>query len=138
MGKMFYKDAYIVLFIYDITDKSSFEDLKNIWYDEVTKSGEKRPIFAVVGNKNDMYLNEEVSEDEGRKYAGDIDAIFTLVSAKTGDCINSLFENVLKKYLKPDFVSKINEENSKNKDSKRIENIIINDNRKNKKNKCNC
>ena len=61
MGKMFYKDAYIVLFVYDITDKESFNDLKKIWYEEIKKSGEKNSIYGVVGNKMDLYLNEQVN-----------------------------------------------------------------------------
>jgi len=108
MGKMFYKDAYIVLLIYDITDKRSFKDLKNVWFDELKKSGEKHTVLAVVGNKSDRYSEEEVDEDDARKYADEIGAIYGLVSAKTGDCINELFENVVKKYLDPDFVTQIN------------------------------
>ena len=44
MGKMFYKEAYIVLFIYDITDEESFLDLKNVWYNELTNAG-KNMLF---------------------------------------------------------------------------------------------
>ena len=110
MGKMFYKDAFIVLFIYDITDKKSFEDLKNIWYDEIKKTGEKHTVLAVVGNKMDLYLQEQVNDEDARKWADEIGAIFGLVSAKSGDCINILFENAIKKYLSPNFVAKINDE----------------------------
>ena len=110
MGKMFYKDAHIVLFIYDITDEKSFIDLKNVWYNELKKTGEKNTVLAVVGNKSDLYLNEKVEENEARKWAKEIGAIFGLVSAKTGDCINALFENVIKKYFSPDFVAEINKE----------------------------
>ena len=110
MGKMFYKDAHIVLFIYDITDEKSFIELKDVWYNELKKTGEKNTVLAVVGNKSDLYLNEKVEENEARKWAKEIGAIFGLVSAKTGDCINALFENVIKKYFSPDFVAEINKE----------------------------
>ena len=110
MGKMFYKDAHIVLFIYDITDEKSFIDLKNVWYNELKKTGEKNTVLAVVGNKSDLYLNEKVDENEARKWAKEIGAIYGLVSAKTGDCIKALFENVIKKYFSPDFVAEINKE----------------------------
>ena len=107
MGKMFYKDAFIVLFVYDITDKKSFLELKNYWYEEIKKTGEKHSVLAVVGNKSDLYLKEQVNEDEARKWADDIEAIYALVSAKEGDCINLLFDNVVKKYLSPDFVAQM-------------------------------
>ena len=45
IGKMFYKNAYIVLFVYDITNKKSFIDLKNVWYDELIKTGEKKAVM---------------------------------------------------------------------------------------------
>jgi len=114
MGKMFYKDAYIVIFIYDITDRESFLELKNVWYEELKSAGEKYTVIAVVGNKNDMFLNEQVSEDEGREWANEIGAIFGLVSAKTGDCINALFDSVIRKYLTPSFTAQINKERKRN------------------------
>ena len=66
-----------------------------------------------------------------------IGAIFALVSTKTGDCIFPLFENVLKKYLKPDFASKNIIENKRKSDITKIRNSA--ENRKiNKKSKCKC
>ena len=137
MSKMFYKDAHIVLFIYDITDLKSFKDLKNVWYDELKNKGEKHTVLAVVGNKSDLFLNEEVDEKEARKWADDIGAIFGLVSAKTGDCIKLLFENVVRKYLNPSFVSKINETKAiKEKQSIKLK--VEKEPEKNKKKKCPC
>ena len=133
MGKMFYKDAYIVLFIYDITDKSSFNELKNVWYDEIKKAGEKNIVLAVVGNKSDLYLNEQVNEDDARKWADEIGAIFGLVSAKKGDCINILFESVVKKYLSPDFVAQINEEKQNRGQTSNIQSKELNVKKKKKK-----
>ena len=135
MGKMFYKDAYIVLFVYDITDHNSFNDLKKVWYEELKKTGEKNSVYAVVGNKNDLYLNEQVNEDEARKWANEIGAIFGLVSAKTGDCINALFENCVKKYLSPDFEAQINSEKKEKEENKsvKIEKKNSNNNNNNKK-----
>ena len=131
MGKMFYKDAYIVLFIYDITDKKSFIELKNVWYKELQTTGEKKTVLAVVGNKSDLFLKEQVDENEARKWAKEIDAIFGLVSAKTGDCINTLFENVVRKYLSPDFIAEINKVKKEN--GVKIENNGSNNKKDNKK-----
>ena len=120
MGKMFYKEAHIVLFIYDITNKESFKELQEVWYKELTENGEKNLVSAVVGNKSDLYLNEQVKEEDAREWAKQIDAIFALVSAKTGDCINALFENVIKKYLSPNFISEINKEKRKKGNTKKL------------------
>ena len=136
MGKMFYKEAYIVLFIYDITDKESFLDLKNVWYNELNKAGEKHVVLAVVGNKSDMFLNEAVKEEDARKWANEIGAVFGLVSAKTGDCINLLFENVVRKYFSPNYVAKINKEKKNKEQSKTITLTYSNNNEKKGRNKC--
>ena len=138
MGRMFYKDAYIVLLIYDITDKQSFKDLKNVWMEELKRSGEKHTVLAIVGNKSDKYLEEQVNEDDARKYADEIGAVFGLVSAKTGDCINALFENVIEKYFNPDFVAQINVEREiqKKDDSMQIKKERHNNKKKKKRFNC--
>ena len=137
MGKMFYKDAYIVLFVYDITNKDSFIELKNVWYKELMNTGEKHAVLAVVGNKTDLFENEEVNEEEARNWAKEIGAIFALVSAKTGVGINALFENVVKKYLSPDFVVQINNEKIMKRESINLKKEDNNNNNRNKKNnKC--
>ena len=35
IAKLFYKGADIIILVYDITSKKSFEEIKNYWYDEV-------------------------------------------------------------------------------------------------------
>ena len=46
---------------------------------------------------------------ELKEYAKEINAIFMLVSAKNGDNVNNLFEDVIRKYLGDDFVKKVDE-----------------------------
>ena len=55
LAKIFYKDAQIIIFVYDITNKISFDSLSNFWYKEVLKNSLSNVIFAVVGNKIDLY-----------------------------------------------------------------------------------
>jgi small GTP-binding protein len=136
MGKMFYKDAYIVLFVYDITDLKSFEELQKVWYPELTNSGEKHAVMAVVGNKSDLFEKEQVNEEDARKWAKEIGAIFGLVSAKTGDCIKELFENCVKKYLSPDFIAVIKSAKRNKGEGTKIDNNNNNNNNKKKKRFC--
>ena len=109
LGKHFYKDAYIVILVYDITNKDSFEEIKTVWYPSVKEHGEKYSVLAVVGNKCDLYENEEVKENEAREYAQQIGATFMLVSAKSGDNIDLLFDTLVKQYLGPAFTEQLNE-----------------------------
>ena len=117
LGRMFYRKAYIIIFVYDITNYDSFINLKTIWYDEILKNAEKNIVLGVIGNKSDLFENEKVKEEEARKWAEEIGAVFGIVSAKTGSCINNVFESLVKKYLNGEFRNiKDNWENIDNKD----------------------
>ena len=108
LGKSFYKDAFIVLLVYDITRQESFDNLKNIWYVELERNGEEKPIIAIVGNKIDQYEKENtVDEEEAKKYAGSVNAIFQVVSAKNGDNINDLFNSCLDAYYNLNYPDKV-------------------------------
>ena len=114
LAKIFYKEAKVIGLCYDITNKTSFIELKNYWYEHETKTNvDGNPIFAVIGNKNDLYERKQVSDEEGKAFAKDINAIFQVTSAKTDSGINLLFENIGKKYFNPDFDN--NEEENKQK-----------------------
>ena len=100
IGKHFYKDAYIVCLVYDITNQESLDSLKTTWYPDLLKYGEKNPILAVVGNKCDLYESECLAdENEAKEFAKEIGAVFMLTSAKTGDGIEKLFDIIVDKYL---------------------------------------
>ncbi len=110
VGKHFYKDAYIVCLVYDITSQDSLEQLEKIWYPDIKKYGEKYTILAVVGNKSDLYENDYLAdENHAKEFAQSINAIFMLTSAKTGDGIEKLFDTLVDKFLSSDFNSKYKE-----------------------------
>ena len=109
LGRHFYKDAYIVCLVYDITNSQSFEDLKEKWYNYLKTFGEKNNVLAVVGSKSDCYEKEDVTEEEAREYANSIGAVFMLTSAKTGANIDLLFDTLIRQYLGPAFTKKVQE-----------------------------
>ena len=99
IGRHFYEESYIVCLVYDITNIDSFEKLKSVWYPELKEYGEKLKILALVGNKLDKYLEEEVKEEEAKKFAEEINAIYAKTSAMEGTNIEDLFNNLAEKYL---------------------------------------
>ena len=110
VGKHFYKDAYIVCLVYDITSQDSLDQLKEIWYPDIKKYGEKYTILAVVGNKSDLYENDNLAdENQAKEFAQSINATFMLTSAKTGDGIEKLFDTLVDKFLSSEFNSKYKE-----------------------------
>ena len=69
LTKIFYKNSKVIIFVYNITDKKSFKNLE-YWLDSVnTELGNEKYIKAIVGNKSDLFLNEQVKEEEARKFA---------------------------------------------------------------------
>ena len=61
----------------------------------------------VVGNKSDLYINEEIDKEKATNYAKSINAEYMCVSALKPSGIEELFETVGKKLLKREkFVQK--------------------------------
>ena len=99
IGRHFYKESYIVCLVYDITNHDSFEKLKSVWYPDLKEFGEKLRIVAVVGNKIDKYLEEEVKDEEAKAFSAEIGAINKRTSAMEGTNIEDLFNVLVDKYL---------------------------------------
>ena len=100
LSNLFINGSDIVILVYAIDSKESFANL-NYWYNCVKEKLEAQSyILAVVGSKSDLFDNEEVPEEEGKKYADELKARFKLVSAKVDDKgINNLFESLLDEYI---------------------------------------
>ena len=134
LAKNFYFNAGIGILVYDIRRKKSFESLKNYWYDQLKESGETNMIIGIAGNKCDLFHDEEVNEEEARKYASSIGAVFQLTSCKDSIGIDKLFEECGKKYLE---VNNLLKNNKKGKDKIKLKKDNNNDNNdNNKKKKC--
>ena len=141
LTKIFYKDAKIIIFVYDITTEYSFNALQTYWYTETVDNTDGEPIYAVCANKYDLYDKAVVKTEDGKKFADKIKAIFQNTSAKSDTGINILFENLGKKIINPNYDYKnlkkeniiLNESNNNNNDDKNGKN---NNNGNNKKGCC--
>ena len=105
ISKLFYKGASIGILVYDITNKKSFNNIKDYWYNELKENTDSEVIFNVVGNKLDLYESEQVSEEEAKNFAESINAGFYLTSAKNNIRITELFSESGNKYLDPNYKS---------------------------------
>ena len=134
LTKIFINDSKIVIFVYDITNRESFNEI-DYWVNTVKEKLGNEPIFGLVGNKKDLFLEEAVKEEEGEKKAKEIGAIFRLTSAKTGQAlIIDYLQNLLEEYVKK--IGDINED--KDNESNRFEksNSFSINTVKEKKSKC--
>ena len=82
LTKIFYKKSKVVIFVYDITNSSSFKNLE-YWINSVDDElGKENYIKAIIGNKSDLYLSEQVKEKEAKDFAASNGAKFKLCTAK--------------------------------------------------------
>ena len=100
LSKIFFSNSKIVILVYDITNKVSFEALPN-WLKDVEEEIGLDFVRGVVANKMDLYLNEEIKENEGEEYAKSINAKFLATSAKKDDpkIFIEFLGNLLTEYL---------------------------------------
>jgi small GTP-binding protein len=113
MAKIFYKDAKAVILVYDITNKKSFEEMRDFWYEQVKQNGDSDVIIAIAGNKRDLYEEKQVSDEEGEEFAKKVKGIFASTSAKNDSGIQALFDNIGQKIIDPNFNFAANEEKKK-------------------------
>ncbi|XP_077241093.1 ras-related protein RABA6a-like [Tasmannia lanceolata] len=64
----YYRGALGALLVYDITQRSTFHNLKK-WLEELRAMGDSDMVIVLVGNKLDLQDKREVSEEEGRYLA---------------------------------------------------------------------
>ena len=123
ISKLFLNDAKIVILVYSIDNKKSFISL-DYWYNLYKEELEGQAILAIAGNKIDKYMEQEVSREEGQKYADEKNAFFAEISAKENkDTINLFVLDLMKAYLgKNNYLDKKEKSiklNSKNNDNKK-------------------
>ena len=56
-------------------------------------------VIAIVGNKSDLAESEIVDENEAKRYAESLGAIFYSTSAKDIQCIKNMFNDIAKIFL---------------------------------------
>ena len=96
---IFYKDANVILLVYDKTNLKSFKDIKEYWYGAIKTKCETNIIIVLIANKSDLNDKEQVKNEEGEEFAKSIGAIFQSTSAKDNIGITDLFNKKKKKYF---------------------------------------
>ena len=126
----YYKSAHAIIILYDITQKASFDHIRN-WITEIDKFGKQGVLKVIVGNKLDMENNRKITKEAAENLALKYGIKLWEVSAKDNTNIEEMFLDTIKTLL---------EKNSKiiSEGSSMATNIQLNKNVKNKKNKKCC
>ena len=98
--KLFVQGSHIIILVYSIDNLHSFQKL-DFWHNFIKNTlKDDTYILAVIGNKRDLYENELVTEEEGKKYAEKMNANYALLSAKTDrQNIINFFDILLNEYI---------------------------------------
>ena len=98
LTKIFLNEAKIVFLAYAINNKSSYDKI-DFWY-KLVKENCGDALIALIGNKKDLYEEEQVNELDAIKKAKDLNVEFGLTSAmeeETG--FDEIINKMIKKYI---------------------------------------
>lgn len=88
--KCFVRDASVALIVFDVTDETSFDQIKE-WYNSVLEI-ESRISFVIVGNKTD--LDNQIDLDPIKSWCDSNNFPYALVSAKEGNNLDIMMRLV--------------------------------------------
>ena len=89
----YYRDADVVLLVYDVTLSYTFEQMK-VWLKQVKDNVSKHVKLVLLGNKIDLIEGEMTTTLEAEEFAQENDMMFRFVSAKTGEGLSDLLEEL--------------------------------------------
>ena len=99
LTKVFFKNSDIVIFVFDISNKQSFDDLE-YWFKTIEEELGDGPIKGLAANKQDLFEKQEVGDDDIKKYARDKGIVFEYTTATTPHDFDKLLTQLLKQYIK--------------------------------------
>ena len=91
----YFKGSSIVLYVYDITNKDSLSKVKNLHESSKSKY-EPNSVIGLVGNKNDLEEQRNVTRQEAIQVAEEIGAFYfgDISAASLDDKMEELFINL--------------------------------------------
>ena len=108
LTKSFYKNCNGVIVVYDVTDRDSFEKVKE-WIESIKENAEENIKVILIGNKID--LCKSVHTNEGRKLAKELKISFFETSAKENICVNQAIDTLVEVVIR-DFLNQKTRPNS--------------------------
>lgn len=90
---MYYRGAQVALIVYDVTSEDSFASAKK-WVEDLKIEKPQNFLKVLVANKMDLVGETVVKSEQGREYAESENLLFFETSAKTGENITSMFNQI--------------------------------------------
>lgn len=91
----YYRDAQALLLLYDITNKSSFDNIR-AWLTEIHEYAQRDVVIMLLGNKADVSSERVIRSEDGETLAREYGVPFMETSAKTGMNVELAFLAIAK------------------------------------------
>ena len=118
LTNIFLNGAQIVIFVFDITSKGSFEQL-DYWFDIIEKEVGKDIIKGIAANKIDLFENQKVEEDLIEEYSKNKGMKYSYTTATDIKGFSDFLQNLIKDYLKQ------NKDESRSNKGQKLDDITI-------------
>ncbi|EGD78828.1 Rab1/RabD-family small GTPase [Salpingoeca rosetta] len=86
----YYRGAHGIIVVYDVTDKDSFENVKQ-WLQEIDRYACENVNKLLVGNKSDLAAKKQVDYTTAKEFADSIGIPFLETSAKNATNVEQAF-----------------------------------------------
>ena len=95
----YYKGAKGAFIVYDITRKNTFETV-NKWVSDITAAADKKITLILIGNKNDLEDQRQVTKEVGEEKAKELGLAFMETSACSGENLDKAFQLIINEIYK--------------------------------------
>ena len=127
----YYRKADCCLLVYDISDKYSFDQLKDYFIETIKEKCKKNIQIILLGNKTDLEDKRQVSTEEGANLALVNNYIFLETSCLKNKNVADAFETLIE-------ITNREAKKAKNVDNSNSMSFSIDKKHKNKEDKCPC
>jgi len=95
----FYQGSDGVFLVFDITNRATYDDIKNQWLREIRDHTSPSIVIYLIGNFSDMEESREVSHEEALEFArAQQFSHYIETSAKTGENVHEIFQTMTKHF----------------------------------------
>jgi small GTP-binding protein len=91
LQKIYYKDIYGALLVFDLTNKDSFDSLRK-WLNELKDNSPEDIVYCFAGNKSDLKEERAIEYETIKDFVNE--NLYYEVSSKTGNNVSLAFEQL--------------------------------------------